>query len=52
MYGIEVWGSALQKKHLERINDKFFKRVYRYGYILKEYKMSAADWNERQNFIQ
>ena len=39
LYGIEIWGSALQKKYLERI-DKFFKRAYRYGYVLKEYKMS------------
>ena len=29
LYGIEVWGSALQNKHLERI-DKFFKRAHRY----------------------
>ena len=38
-YGIEVWGSALLKKYLERI-DKFFRRTCRYGYVLKEYKMS------------
>ena len=38
LYGIEIWGSALQKKYLERI-DKFFKRAYRYGNVLKEYKM-------------
>ena len=38
-YGIEVWGSALLKKYLERI-DQFFRRAYRYGYVLKEYKMS------------
>jgi hypothetical protein len=39
LYGIEIWGSALQKKYLECI-DKFFKRAYQYGYVLKEYKMS------------
>ncbi|CAB4017597.1 Hypothetical predicted protein [Paramuricea clavata] len=39
LYGIEIWGSALQKKYLERI-DKFLKRAYRYGYVLKEYKIS------------
>jgi hypothetical protein len=27
--GIEVWGSAIQKKYLDRI-DKFFRRAYRY----------------------
>jgi hypothetical protein len=39
LYRIEIWGSALQNKYLERI-DKFFKRAYRYEYVLKEYKMS------------
>jgi hypothetical protein len=41
LYGIKIWGSALQKKYLEGI-DMFFKRAYRYGYgyLLKEYKMS------------
>jgi hypothetical protein len=38
-YGIEVWGSALQNKYLQRI-DKFFRRAYRFGYTLKEYKIS------------
>ena len=38
-YGIEVWGSALLKKYLERI-DKFFRLAHRYGYVSKEYKMS------------
>jgi hypothetical protein len=33
-YGIEVWGSALEKKYLERI-DKFLRRAYRYGYTTK-----------------
>ena len=37
-FGIEVWGSALLKKYLERI-DKFFRRAYRYGCVSKEYKM-------------
>lgn len=39
LYGIEMWGSALQKKYLERI-DKFFKCAYRYGYLLEKYTMS------------
>ncbi len=38
-YGIEVWGSSLQNKYLQRI-DKFFRRAYRFGYTLKEYKIS------------
>ena len=37
--GIEVWGSALQNKYLQRI-DKFFRRTYKFGYTLKEYKIS------------
>ena len=37
LYGIEVWGSALHNKHLERI-DKYFKRAHRYGYTLKKFK--------------
>ena len=28
--GIEIWGSSLQKKYLNR-NDKFFKRAHRFG---------------------
>ena len=40
-YGIEVWGSALQNKYLQRI-DKSFRRAYRFGYTLKEYKISPA----------
>ena len=39
LYGIEIWGSALQKKYLDRV-DRFFKRAHRYGYVLNEYKMS------------
>ena len=38
-YGIEAWGSALQNKYLQRI-DKFFRRAYRFGYTLQEYKIS------------
>ena len=38
-YGIEVWGSALQNKYLQRI-DKLFRRAYRFGYTLQEYKIS------------
>ena len=38
-YGIEVWGSALQNKYLQRI-DKFFRRAYKFGYTLKEYNIS------------
>ncbi len=40
-YCIEVWGSALQKKYLERI-DKFFRRAYRYGYTKKSIKISEV----------
>ena len=39
LYGIEIWGSSLQKKYLNRI-DNFFKRAHRFGYVLREYKMS------------
>ena len=39
LYGIEIWGSTLQKKYLNRI-DKFFKRAHRFGYVLREYKVS------------
>ena len=38
-YGIEIWGSAIQNKYLQRI-DKFFRRAYKFGYTLKEYKIS------------
>jgi hypothetical protein len=38
-YGIEVWGSASQKKYLQRI-DKFFRRAYRFGYTPKEHKIA------------
>jgi hypothetical protein len=37
-YGIEVWGSALEKKYLERI-DKFLRRAYKYGYTTKSVQM-------------
>ena len=37
-YGIEVWGSALQSKYLQRV-DKFFWRAYKFAYTLKEYKI-------------
>ena len=39
-YAIEVWGSALLKKYLKRI-DQFFRRARRYGYTTKEYEMSS-----------
>ena len=39
-YAIEVWGSALLKKYLKRI-DQFFRRANRYGYTEKEYNMSS-----------
>ena len=38
-HGIEVSGSAIQNKYLQRI-DKFFRRAYKFGYTLKEYKIS------------
>jgi hypothetical protein len=38
---IEVWGSALQKKYLDRI-DKFFRRAYRYGYTTMSIKISEV----------
>ena len=34
LYGLEVWGSAYQRKYLDRI-DKFFWRAYRFGYTKK-----------------
>jgi hypothetical protein len=40
-YCIEVWGSALQKKYLDRI-DKFFRGAYRYGYTTKSIKISEV----------
>jgi hypothetical protein len=40
-YCIEVWGSALQNKYLDRI-DKFFRRAYRYGYTTKGIKISEV----------
>ena len=40
-YCIEVWGSAIQKKYLDRI-DKFFRRAYRYGYTTKSIKISEV----------
>ena len=33
-YEIEVWGSAHEKKYLDRI-DKFLIRAHRYGYMTK-----------------
>ena len=33
-YAIEVWGSALEKKYLDRI-DKFLRRAHRFGYTSK-----------------
>ena len=38
LYGIEIWGSSLQKKYLNRI-DKFLKRAHHFGYVLREYKI-------------
>ena len=40
-YCIEVWGSALEKKYLDRI-DKFFRLAYRYGYTTKSIKISEV----------
>jgi hypothetical protein len=50
-YGIEVCGSALQNKYLQRI-DKFLRRAYRFGYTLKEYKI--RNWLRRKtnNYLQ
>ena len=31
LYGLKVWGSAYQNKHLDRI-DGLFRRGYRFGY--------------------
>ena len=39
-YAIEVWGSALLKKYLKRI-EQFFRRARRYGCTTKEYEMSS-----------
>jgi hypothetical protein len=38
---LEVWGSALEKKYLERI-DKFLRRAYRYGYTTKSVQIVDA----------
>ena len=38
---IEVWGSAFQKKDLDRI-DRFFRRAHRYGYTTKNIKISEV----------
>ena len=40
-YCIEVWGSALQNKYLDRI-DKFLRWAYRYGYTTKSIKISEV----------
>jgi hypothetical protein len=40
-YCIEVWGSAIQNKYLDRI-DKFFRRAYRYEYTTKSVKISEV----------
>ena len=34
IYGIEVWGSALENKYLDCI-DKSLRRAHRYGYTTK-----------------
>ena len=39
-YAIEVWGPALLKKHLNRI-DKFLARAYRYRYTDTKYDISS-----------
>ena len=39
-HAIEVWGPALLKKHLNRI-DKFLARVYRYRYTDTKYNISS-----------
>jgi hypothetical protein len=39
--GIEVWGSAIQLKYLDRI-DKFLRRAYRYWYTTKCIKISEV----------
>ena len=39
-YAIEIWGSTLLKKFMERI-DQFFRRARRYRYTTKEYDMSS-----------
>lgn len=44
-YGVEVWGSALQGKYLQRI-DNFCKRAYKYGYTEKTYKMAELIENK------
>ena len=39
-YAIEVWGPALLKKHLNRI-DKFLARTYRYRYTDTKHNISS-----------
>ena len=43
-YSIEVWGSALQKKDLDRI-DKFFRRAHRYGYTMLHILMILQEFH-------
>ena len=40
-YSIKVWGSALQKKYLDRI-EKFFRWAHHYGYTTKNIKISEV----------
>jgi hypothetical protein len=38
-YAIEVWGSALQTKYIDKFN-KFLNRAFRYGYTQNKYSMA------------
>ena len=38
-YAIEVWGSALQAKYIDKFN-KFLNRAFRYGYTQNKYSMA------------
>ena len=39
LYGIEVWGAAYQRKHLDRI-DTFLKRSFKFGYTSEQIYIS------------
>ncbi|CAB4004397.1 Hypothetical predicted protein, partial [Paramuricea clavata] len=38
-YAIEVWGSALQAKYIDKFS-KFLNRAFRYGYTQNKYSMA------------
>ena len=48
--GIEVWGAAYQRKHLDRI-DNFFRRSFKNGYISRPILISdIIKYSDKQLF--